>query len=124
MPCKRSRLAVVGYCLVVTLSDVDSYRYIFYDILCFHLNVVFAVGSFAMFSIGLINWGLDSRGLRALDRTQHLLASWNNDLDDLITIQNSQSRSFTHRRHYTSDLDHRGSSYFTEIRVHTCNAEI
>ena len=35
MPCKRSRLAVVGYCLVVTLSDVDSYRYIFYDILCF-----------------------------------------------------------------------------------------
>lgn len=119
MSCKRNRLAVVcnvlwSLCLTSTVTAIFS-------MISF---AFFAVGIFAMFSIGLINWGLDSRGLRALDRTQHLLASWNNDPDDLITIQNSQSRSFTHRRHYTSDLDHRGSSYFTEIRVHTCNDEI
>jgi hypothetical protein len=34
-----------------------------------------------------MNWGLDSLGLQALDRKQHLLAPWNNDPDDLITIQ-------------------------------------
>lgn len=38
---------------------------------------------------GLINESPDSKGLSALDRKQHLLASWNNDPDDLITIQKS-----------------------------------